>query len=92
MRSVRQFGGQILSGEVLAFVETAAPLGAIGDVVDDSGEGDIAPSAALAVIAAELLFGEGGLFVQIDFDFGSRMTGLRLPKSMRSSLRYGSGQ
>ena len=84
MRSVRQLGGQILSGEVLAFVEPAAPLGTVGDVVDDTGKGDISSPARLAVIAAELLFGEGGLFVQIDFDFGSRITGLRLPKSMRS--------
>ncbi len=57
VRRVGEFAGQVLRGEVEILVQVAAPLWAIGHVVDEAAMRDPLAGPALAVVAAE--FGQG---------------------------------
>lgn len=51
----------IQASKVQLLMQARAPLGAIGDIVDDAVAGDVDPFAALAVVTAQIAFGESPL-------------------------------
>lgn len=58
MGCVREFAGQVLTGEVQLFVQVSSPFGAIGHIVNNTFISNEFACAALACIAAQFHFGD----------------------------------
>lgn len=61
-RLVVQFAGEILAGEMQAFVQASAPLGAVGHIVDQAFVGYIHAFVIFTVVQAQFSFGQGAVW------------------------------
>lgn len=59
MGSVGELRGQVLACEMKLLMQPGPPFGAIGDIVDDAGAGNVHAGAALAGVASQLSLGYG---------------------------------